>query len=247
VNGSDTSLPAAGAPAARPGGYDEESRGLLRKIIEGQAYRQLMLINIRGHGIKFLPEVEEKLALATRLGTSLRQFEDVRALYSTLGFGEVVPAVRGKMERIPYPATRMELAICLLLCERVSWHALSAYADSRCVEFARIARARLAELRPVAQPDDPAFAQFCADESNRPLAQQLVQRWLSITLLSLGRPHSPGDARAIELGLRGKPVARIVAEYLEGLGPFLRSCGLAMPDAAALGVELPPPSARASR
>lgn len=237
-----TSLPSASARAVPPGAYDEETRGLLRKIVEGQAYRQLTLIDIRGAGIKLLPEIGQKLALATTLSTSLRQLEDVEALYAALGFGDVLSAVRHKTDRIPFPATRMELAICLLLCERVSWHALSAYVDSRCVEFARIARTRLAELRPLAEPDDPAFAQFCADESHRPLAQQLLQRWLAIALRSLGRPNSPGDARAIELGLRSKPVARIATEYLEGLAPFLRSCGLSMPDAATLGLELPPPA-----
>jgi 1,2-phenylacetyl-CoA epoxidase catalytic subunit len=227
--------------------YDEESRGLLRKILEGQAYRQLMLVNIRGHGIQFLPEVAEKLALASALTTSLRQFDEVARLHAGLGFGDVVSAVRHKMERIPYPATRMELAICLFLCERVSWHALSAYADSRCVEFAAIARTQLDELRPLVEPDDPAFAEFCAEDGNRPRAQQLLQRWLSITLLSLGRPSSAGDARAVQLGLRTKPVARIAAEYIDGLVPFLRRCRLAMPEAAALGVELPPASARTAR
>lgn len=219
--------------------YDEESRGLLRKIIEGQAYRQLMLSNIRGHGIKFLPEVADKQRTATALDTSLRQFAEVERLYYALGFGDVVSAVRHKMERIPYPNTRMELAVCLFLCERVSWHALSAYTESTCQEFAAIARTRLSELRALSEPEDRAFLEFANEETNRPLAQQLVHRWLAITLLSLGRPDSPGDARAMQLKLRSKGVARIVGEYLDGLAPFLARCGLTLPDAAALGLELP--------
>jgi 1,2-phenylacetyl-CoA epoxidase catalytic subunit len=219
--------------------YDEETRGLLRKVIEGQAFRQLMLSNIRGHGIKFLPEVQDKLRTADALDISLRQFGEVQALYAALGFGDVVSAVRHKMERVPYPATRMELAVCLFLCERVSWHALSAYVDSHAKEFAAIARTRLSELRPLAEPDDAAFAEFCADETNRPLAQQLLNRWLAITLVSLGRPDSAGDARALQLGLRNKSIAAIVREYVDGLGGVLTRCGLALPDAATLGVELP--------
>lgn len=224
--------------------YDEETRGLLRKILESQAYRQLMLANIRGHGLRFLPEVGDKRRVARALEASLEQFSEVEALYAELGFGDVVSAVRNKMERVPYPATRMELAVCLFLCERVSWHALGSYTQSACVEFARIAATRLSELRALAEPEDSAFLEFCADESNRPLAQQLVNRWLVITLLSLGRPDSPGDARAIELGLRSKPAAHIVREYLDALAPFLARCGLALPDAATLGLELPRPSTR---
>ncbi len=221
--------------------YDEETRGLLRKILESQAYRQLMLSNIRGHGLRFLPEVQDKLRVTRALETSLEQFADVERLYALLGMGDVVSAVRNKMERVPYPTTRMELAVCLFLCERVSWHALSAYTDSSCVEFAKIAATRLAELRPLEEPEDPAFLEFCSDPTNRPHAQQLVNRWLVITLLSLGRPDSAGDVRALQLALRSKSVARIVREYLDALAPFLERCQLALPDGAALGLELPAP------
>jgi len=218
--------------------YDEETRGLLRKIIEGQAYRQLMLANIRGHGIKLVPDLDEKQRVAETLAISLRQFAEVQRLYAALDFGDVVSAVRHKMERVPYPNTRMELAMCLFLCERVSRYALASYADSSCKEFAAIARTRLEELRPLEEPVDPAFVEFCADDTNRPLAQQLFDRWLGITLLSLGRPHSPGDARAVALGLRNKPVAVIVRAYLDELGSFLGRCKLALPEASALGLEI---------
>jgi 1,2-phenylacetyl-CoA epoxidase catalytic subunit len=219
--------------------FDEEARGLLKKIIEGQAYRQLTLANIRGHGVKFLPDVESKLALAVALHSSLVQFREVERLYQRFGFGDVVTAVRHKMERVPYPATRMELAVCLFLCERVSYHALASYRDCVARDFAAIARTRLEELRPLEVPEDPAFVEFCGDPTHRPLAQQLFNRWLAITLLSLGRPGSAGDARAVALGLRDRTVAQIVGDYVGGLGGFLASCGLAMPDPATLGVELP--------
>jgi 1,2-phenylacetyl-CoA epoxidase catalytic subunit len=221
---------------------DEEARVLLRKIIEGQAYRQLMLANIRGHGLKFVPEVEGKLALARALEVSLIQFREVERLYASLGLGDVVSAVRGKMERIPYPGTRLELAMCLFLCERVSWHALGSYVDSVSKEFAAIARTRLEEFQPRDLPDDAAFVEFCADAGNRPHAQQLFNRWLAITLLSLGRPNSAGDGRAIKLGLRQKSVAQIAREYVASLQPLLSACGLAMPPPEALGVELPAPA-----
>ena len=74
--------------------YDEETRGILRKILEGQAYRQLMLSNIRGHGLRFLPEVQDKLRVTRALAASLEQFADVERLYALLGMGDVVSAVR---------------------------------------------------------------------------------------------------------------------------------------------------------
>ena len=218
---------------------DEEARGLLRKIIEGQAYRQLMLANIRGHALKFVPEVEGKLALAHALEIGLIQFREVERLYAASEFGDVVSAVRGKMERVPYPSTRLELAMCLFLCERVSWHALGAYVDSVSKEFAAIARTRLEELQPRELPDDPAFVEFCVDATNRPHAQQLFNRWLAVTLLSLGRPGSAGDGRAVALGLRTKSVAQITREYVASLQPVLGRCGLTLPSADVLGLDAP--------
>jgi hypothetical protein len=218
---------------------DEEARVLLRKIVEGQAYRQLMLSNIRAHGIKFLPELEDKITQAERLTLSLVQFREVQRLHSKLSGTDVVSAVRGRMERIPYPASRMELAVCLFLCMRAERAALGAYVDSAAADFAAIARTRLEITPPGELPRDATFVEFCADPSNRPHAQQMVNRWLAICLLSLGRPGSPGDARALALGLRTRRVSEIVSEFLAGLAPFFAACSLCLPDADALGVELP--------
>ncbi len=218
---------------------DEEARGLLRRIVEGQAYRLLMLANIRGHGIKFLPELEDKIAAAERLALSLRQFREVQRLYAALSGGDVISAVRGRMERIPYPGSRMELAVCLFLCERVEREALEAYQKSSASDLAAVARTRLAELSNADLPQDPAFLEFCADPGNRPHAQQQFNRWLAICLLSLGRPASHGDERAVALGLRSRAVTELATRFLDGLAPFLAACSLAIGDAPALGVELP--------
>lgn len=218
---------------------DEEARGLLRRIVEGQAYRLLMLANIRAHGIKFLPELEDKIAAAERLGLALRQFREVQRLYVSLCGGDVISAVRGRMERIPYPGSRMELAVCLFLCERVEREALEAYLESSAGDVGAIASSRLAELPLSDLPQDPAFLEFCADRGNRPHARQQFQRWLAICLLSLGRPGSHGDERAVALGLRSRAVDEIARRFLQGLAPFLAACDLEIGDAQTLGIELP--------
>jgi len=235
---------------------DEESRGILRKILERQAYRMLMLANIRGHGIKYFTEVEDKLRMGERMTLSLRLFQEVQRLYAQVSDQDVVPVVRGRMERIPYPASRMELAVCLFLCVRVERHALAAYVDSSVGDLAAIARTRLESLPDLELPADGAFVEFCSEQENRPLAQQQFERWLTISLLSLGRPSSAGAARAVELGLRTAPTPAIVMGFLTKLGSFLGSCSLVVPAAETLGVELPeawagaaslPPSGTASK
>jgi 1,2-phenylacetyl-CoA epoxidase catalytic subunit len=220
------------------GTITEEMRGLLRLILEGQAYRQLMLCHIRGHGVKFVPEIEGKLELARALDDSLGEFRDVQQLYQRLGQGDLLSAVRRKMDRVPYPESRMELAVCLFLCERVQHLALSTYVESECEELAEIARERLETNLPD-EPSDPAFLEFCEEASNRPGAQEIFNRWLAVTLVSIGRPNSERDARAVELHLRSRRAGDVTREYLEGLAPFMERAGLERPRAETIGIEMP--------
>ena len=83
------------------------------------------------------------------------------------------------------------------------------------------------------------YAEFCRETTNRPAAQQMFNRWLSITLLSLGRPSTPGDTRAVQLGLRSKRCADSVRDYLPALKPWMERCHLHLPSGGTLGVELP--------
>lgn len=219
---------------------DEESRGLLKRVLEGLAYRELGLFNVRGHGLKFLNEIDDKLKLVGELELALRQFREIERMYSVLGHKGVVSLVRDKIERIPYPTSRMELALSLFVAEQASRASMSAYHDSSCIELEAFCRRRMESLPSRELPEDPLFVEFCAEPGNRAHAQQLFNRWLAIGLVALGRPGTRGDARAVALGLRGKHTAAIAREFLDELGPFLARTGLALPPAATLGVELPP-------
>jgi len=226
---------------------DEEARGLLRKIVEGQGYRQLMLANIRSHGLKFIPYIEGKLALADDLNHSLRQVREVDRLYGQVSDDNLLLRVRDRMDRIPYPQSRLELAVCLFLCERVERAALLAYTDSAYRDLAAVSITRLESMPVEDLPSDPIFVEYCADRGNAVHAQQLFNRWLKLTLIALGRPSSRGDERAVALGLRSRPVVKIVADYLAGLAPFLAKTGLYLPDGATLGLELPSVARETSR
>ena len=58
---------------------DEESKGLLRRIVERQAFRQMMLERIRGHGLKFVPEIDGQILLAQDIVHSLRVMQQIPA------------------------------------------------------------------------------------------------------------------------------------------------------------------------
>jgi hypothetical protein len=217
----------------------EEARGLLVKIVEGMAYRELMFANIRGHGLKFVHPLEEKLRFVGELETALLLFREVERLYVALGSRDVISAVRDRMERIPYPTSRLELDISLFLCEKTSRTAFAAYRGSACRELEAFCLSRLESIPERTEPEGSAFVEFCADASNRPHAQQMFQRWLAICMVAMGRPGSKGDTRAVELGLRQTHVETIGRSFLAELDPFRQRCRLAWPDASAIGIEFP--------
>ncbi|MBM3978474.1 MAG: hypothetical protein FJ299_15990 [Planctomycetes bacterium] len=225
---------------------DEEGRTILRSIIEKQAWRQLVAINILGHSLQYIPEIDTKLMLAAELDTNLRLFRELQALYRELGWTDLENAVRARMDAVPYPATRLEYAIGRHLCELAERTAMRAYVDCASRAFAAIARSYLEQSWPREQVELAGFAEYCSDPANRPHAQQLFSRWLAIALRSFGRPASRGDARAVALRLRDRSNEQLVREYLNELEPLVRRCGLYIPPADALGLVLPAaPAARA--
>jgi hypothetical protein len=217
----------------------EEAKGLLRKIVERQAYRQMMIEKIRGHGLKFVPEIDAQILLAQDIVHSLKLMQQIELLYSQVGGNDLVTATRDKMERIPYPASRLELAICLALCDRAERVAAESYVDSRCEDFAAIALSILAMDRTSTRQGEELFKGFCSEAGNRHAAQQMFQRWLAITVTAMGRPGTQGDERAFALGLRKQRCLDSVRQYFDELKPLMASCHLVMPSAAAMGVELP--------
>lgn len=218
---------------------EEETRNLLRLIVERQAYRQLMVANIRGHGLKFLSSLEEKLQLSQDLSCTLSIYREIEQLYQGLGGDDLPTAVRAKMERIPYPASRLELAVCLVFCDLAERVAAESYLDCSVPEFAAIARSLLDMVRANTQQGEELFLQFCSEPDNLPRARQIIGRWLSVAIRSLGRPGTAGDARAVELGLRHRGCADSVSVFVEGATEFLARCGLSFPSSESLGVELP--------
>jgi hypothetical protein len=221
------------------GRLDEEAKGLLRLIVERQAYRQRMAANIRGHGLKFLPDLAAKLRVTEELAESLRRLATLEEIYEAIGGIDLTARVMSRMERIPYPATRLELAACLALTGRAERAVASTYARCPCQRFARLAGELQAADRTHDAGEEERFVVFAADPPNRVQAQRYWERWLTLCLQSLGRPGTPGDERAYALGLRDRRAADLVALFIEEVEPLRAAGGLDWPDLARRGVDLP--------
>ncbi len=206
---------------------DEEAKVLLRRIVESLAARQLASINILGHCLKYVHELDVKSLVADELDLALRLFREVRSLYQGLGWTDLESAVRHRLDDVPYPNSRLEFGVFYYVCGLAEGVAMESYAESSAGEFAAIACSHVEAA--ARRPEPTRFVEFASDPTNRPRAQQFLNRWIEIARASLGRAGTSADARAVALGLRSRTTAEMQRVFLQRLEPFGRRCGLELP------------------
>lgn len=217
---------------------DEEAKGLLRRILERTAYRQIMVANIRGHGLKYLLDVTEKSLIVRDLEAALDILRHVERFYTELDGDSLSLSVRDSLDRIPYPYSRLELAVCLSLVGRAERLVASTYLESRSAGMVAISQ-RIHDLeRPGTRMLELQLADFCAEPGNRATAQQFVNRWIAISLVAFGRPGTAGDQRSFALGLRSARVEQLVKSFLGEVRPWCESFHLTLPDVNTLGIDI---------
>ncbi|MFT5689210.1 MAG: hypothetical protein ACI8PQ_002054 [Planctomycetota bacterium] len=215
---------------------DEETRLILKRVIESIAWRQIASMNMLGHCLKLVVDLQTKLRVANELDVGIRLFNEVAGLYDELGWEEIETVVRDRIEDLPYPASRVEFGLAYYLTGLAEMSAMQSYTDCSEEQFAAIACSYVDAS--TGRPDPTRFIEFCKDPGNRPQAQTYVNRWLPIALFSLGRPGSKGEQEITARGLRSKTSAELQSDFLAKVQPFLESCGVQLPDLEELGVEL---------
>ena len=216
-----------------------QSRSLLRRLVEGQAYRQLLVGNIRGVGIQMLSNVTAKGRMARDLEHSLHLMEQVENIHRELGGVDLVSEVRPRIDRVPMPESQLELGVALALLGRAEYAAAGGLIESCHAGFAAIARDLVDSVREEAEAQARVFIEACTHPNRRVAAQTYWDRWFPIALRSLGRSPARQDKQARELGLRGVSAAECIRRFVCDAEPMRRACGLNMPPLNQLGVELP--------
>lgn len=211
----------------QPAQLDEESRPILRRIVESLAWRQLAVINILGHGLKFVTELDVKLRVVGELDRALELFQSVRALYAELGWTDLESAVRDRSQDVPYPESRLEFGVAYYISGLTEEVAMQGFVESSHAPFAAIAKRHVEAA--AQRPEPTRFIEYCSEVANRPHGQELMDRWVLAARRSFGRADSPHDAQALKLRLKNKRAADLDRIFCERLQPFLASCGLKLP------------------
>jgi len=207
---------------------DEESRAILRKIVESLAWRQLATINILGHGLKFVTELDVKLRVVGELDRALELFQSVRTLYGDLGWTDLESAVRDRSEDVPYPMSRLEFGVAYYVAGLAEEVAMRGFVESAYAPFAEIARRHVEAA--AQRPEPTRFLEYASEAANRPHAQEMLDLWVAIARRSFGRRDTPHDARALALRLKSMKAAALDAQFCRRLQPLLERCGLSLPE-----------------
>ena len=208
----------------QPPVLDEEARAILRRIVESLAWRQLAVINILGHGLKFVTELDVKQRVVEELDRALALFQSVRALYGELGWTDIESAGRDRAQDVPYPESRLEFGVAYYVSGLTEEVAMQSFVESSYAPFAAIAREHVEAA--AQRPEPTRFLEYCSEPANRPHAQELLDRWVLAARRAFGRADSPNDAQALKLRLKNKRSAELDRIFCERLKPFLASCGL---------------------
>ena len=217
----------------------EDALVLMRRIVEANAWRQVLGVNILGHCIKMLGDFEGKRGVVIEMGVCLEFYGELTAAYHELGGDDLDMAVRDLLLNVPMPQSRFELAVCRLLTDRAQRIALASFLTSKSKPFAALAKRHLNRPALVGDAERERMAEFCSEPMNRPRAQQILETWLGISLMALGRPGSAGDQRAMDLGLRDRSAEEQMAEFLDEVRALVRQWGLEMPRSERISADVP--------
>lgn len=222
---------------------DGEWKAIVVQLLESQGYRELAAAQVFGASLRFAPSLDDKMLLADQLREELEHFEAVAALYEDVRAGDLLSAVEKRAADVPVPGSWLEVAVCQFLFDRAGKFQIQEYRSSSYAPYAEIVRKILADEESHGAAGEAALRDLCQadhpDPASRALAQEHFERWLRTSLLSFGRPGTPNDQRAVELGLKARPAADVIRDYLRDLQPAMEACGLSFPSRERLGLDLP--------
>jgi ring-1,2-phenylacetyl-CoA epoxidase subunit PaaA len=226
------------------GGFKRDSRYLktVRRLLASQAYRESMAAHLFGHALKFVPELRYKKIIASHIVEELEHYEDTVRLYGELG-GDLEALVTDQLatgkKNVPLAESWFELGMAQFLFDRAGEFQLSLYRNCSYAPYARIVGKILEEEEEHEGFGERVVKEFCRDRKKRPLAQELFNKWLKVSLLSFGRPNSLGNRYAVEVGLKTRESGEVMQDYINNIKPVMRACRLRFPPKNRVGVELP--------
>jgi 1,2-phenylacetyl-CoA epoxidase catalytic subunit len=225
---------------------DQKYYDTLVRLIRSQGYRELAAATVFAEALHLVPTLRYKKKVVQHINEEIEHFEVCSDLYAQVGAGDLDAACSALMrERNPIPRIEsfLELGVAQFLYDRASAFQLREYENSSFDPYCRVVGKILEEEEGHESFGVEIMVEHSRDPVRRARMQELFNKWLAVSLRSFGRPGTPGNRYAIACGLKTRDSAAVAQDYIDGLRPTMRLCGLAFPardDLRRLGVETAP-------
>lgn len=208
-------------------------RGRIGETLRSLGCNELFAAHLLGGGLHLAPSVDDKVVLGEEIMLHLERFELLAALHESIGDGDLLRAVGGRLRDLPSPHRWSELTIARFLLSGAARAQRSACAWSAATDVLQVLEPMLVEER-----EHDALAEgmmrdlFRRRGGHHAAAQADLERWLRVVLLLLQEQTTSPGRRPDEAGPRRDDHQQTIAAYLSSLVPAVSACGLRLPSAA---------------
>jgi len=222
---------------------DQKYFDTLVRLIRSQGYRELAAATVFAEALHLVPGLAFKKKVVQHVNEEMEHFEVCCEIYAEIGAGDleqVASAILDEKKPIPRIESFLELGIAQFLYDRASAFQLREYENCSFDPYCRIVGKILEEEEGHESFGAEIMVEHSRDASSRARMQEIFNKWLAVSLRSFGRPGTPGNRYAIQMGLKTRDSAAVAQEYLDGLRPVMRLSGLVFPtreELRRLGVE----------
>ncbi len=218
-----------------------EYRKTLTQMMESQAYRELAAAHMFGFGLQFVPELRWAKFITFHVTEEMEHYEDVCRMYRQFTGESVEPVVQARLKEKPVPFAQswFELAMAQFLYDRGGFWQLKEYEQCSYEPYREVIKKIVSEERGHQQLGERIVVELCGSGAFEDVKQPVFEKWLRIGLLSFGRPGTPGNRYAIEVGLKRRDSGEVMQDFVNDIKPAVRGAALRFPEPASLRMELP--------
>ncbi len=224
--------------------FDPVYRATIDRLLQGQAYRELGAARLFEDGRALAPTPALADVIAAHAAEERAHFRAVLAAWAAFS-GAAPTALEARAEArlgerpLPAVTTWFDLAMAQFLFDRAGLWQLREYTECSFAPYRALVAGILGDERNHQDFGAEAVVGWCRAQGAGPAANAVFARWLAVALLSFGRPGSEGDRYAVAAGLKRRPAAAVMGDFLDDIQPTVARAGLIFPEPATLPVALP--------
>ena len=218
-----------------------EYRQTLVQMMESQAYRELAAAVMFGDGLKHVPSLKWLKFMTWHINEEMEHYEAVCRMYQEFTGASVEPIVNDRLGKkpIPFATSWFELAMAQFLYDRGGFWQLQEYGGCSYVPYRNVVEKIIEEERGHQSLGERIVVDLVKTGDYEAVKQPMFDRWFRMGMLSFGRPNTPGNRYAMEVGLKKRDSGDVMQDFITDIKPCMRACGLKFQPVETWGLDVP--------